>query len=85
MINFGTTCVLLEIYKDKDEKKIAHSTRTRTKRSRDDSLNRKDLMKKKFLSPKKPIERSLRTCGDKPKQICLYVTVYSRDVYIRKM
>lgn len=86
MINFGSTCILLEIYHDKEDKKGVKSTKTRTKRSRNNPFSpKKGTNSRNFFGSKKEIKRSLNTYGDKPKQICLYLTIYNQSVYMRKM
>lgn len=75
IINFGNTCLILEIsYNHEDGKKIAHSAKPGKYKSPQFEMKNKH-----------PLKRSLNTCGDTPKKICLFLTVYSENIYKRKL
>ena len=85
MINFGTTCILLEEYFDKEEGRLIKSTNTRVKSGPYDSYNLMKNDKNRSFKQKRLIMQTIKTQGDMPTQLCLYVTIYNQDIYDRKM
>ena len=85
MVTFGNSFILLEIYNEKFESKMNHSTKTSAVKKYDNILDKYSFSRAGTYSAKTRVKKTVLTTGDKPLTPCISLALYNKEVYIKKL